>query len=834
MCCRVSKSPFTSVDHTQHAAKGGSCARGPRPEELQFSLALQFIPFAKVLDSVMTKAPSSAASLSDTPILTRGRHFTDDQHRVISLRGFNVSAASKLPTSPDGLTRLDAETWFDHRNVSFVGRPFELSEAPHHFKRILEWGYPFVRLLVTWEALSHRGPGLADVDREYIAYVKQLVEIAGDLGLKVVVSSHQDVWSRLCGGSGAPGWTLEDAGFDLRAFHDTKAAYVHNLDDGKSATDKREISGPFVWPSGYQKLAAATMATLFWAGSIFAWKCKRVLPNDFGSEGEVQVSIQEYLQSSFINAFGMLADAIGDCDAILGFEVFNEPHRGFVELHGWDKWCYETDLHIGHYPSMLQSLALGSGYAQNVPYYVKSWPFPTKVSHYSRVDPKGKSVWSDGGECIWRSHGAWEWNEKSGKASAPRPDFFTSDPRPGSATEGSRIEWYRDCYAPFLARFADRMRRKHAGLQLWFEPIPNEFQPPWPSPEVLSALNDDQREALREAALNQRYAAQTHIQTARPSNIVFAPHFYDLNVLFAKLYKGMSVNVQGLSRGMFILKALYFGEEGLKKNYTHQLTNLVSYARSSLGELPIVVGEIGIPFDVNEGRALQSGDYTVQSQLLDALAHGMEQSKVSGWSWWNYNPHNTIENGDYWNQEDFSVVCSDSAAADRNLRPQFEQDDLYKDARCLDAIIRPYASRIAGVPVESKWDRYAIEFTLKYAESLRFQELTKTAEDGDESSPPTVIYLPRYHFQGRKLDVQVSDGHYELDLQRQIFIHTPSVRRPGTTHTIRIRALDSPYKRSALGALTFQQRAIIVVTVVVGITAILAMDRAFKQAISGR
>lgn len=27
----------------------------------------------------------------------------------------------------------------------------------------------------------------------------------------------------------------------------------------------------------------------------------------------------------------------------------------------------ETDLHIGHYPSLLQSLALGSGYAQKVP-----------------------------------------------------------------------------------------------------------------------------------------------------------------------------------------------------------------------------------------------------------------------------------------------------------------------------------------------------------------------------------------------------------------------------------------------------------------------------------
>lgn len=594
---------------------------------------------------------------------------------------------------------------------------------------------------------------------EYISYVKQLVAIADDVGLKVVVSVHQDVWSRLCGGSGAPGWTLEAAGFDLRAFHDTQSAYVHNLDDGKGSADPREISGPFVWPSGYQKLAAATMATLFWAGSIFAWHCRRALPNDFGSDTDVQVSIQEYLQSSFVNAFGLLADEIGDSPAVIGFELFNEPHRGFVELHGWDKWCYETDLHIGHYPSMLQSLALGSGYAQDVPYYVKSWPLPTRVSHHSRVDPKGKAVWSPSSECVWRSHGVWEWDEKTQKAKALRKDYFTHDPRPDLPTSGTKVEWYRDCYAPLLARFSERMRRKHGGLQVWFEPIPNEFHPPWPSQEVLSSLDDSERELVRKASEKQKYASQTHIETPRPSNVVFAPHFYDLNVVFSKLYNGMSVNVQGLSRGMFILKALYFGEEGLRKNYKRQLSNIVSYGRSSLGEVPIFLGEIGIPFDVNHRKAFQTGDYTIQSRLLDTLAHGMEQAKVAGWSWWNYNPHNTTAEGDYWNKEDFSVVCTEEKGRDVNLRKGFTEDELYRHARCLDAIIRPYAVRVAGVPVESKWDRYNADFTLKYAESAKFHELA------GEGAAPTVLYIPRYHFQLRRLDVQISDGRYELDLE---------------------------------------------------------------------
>lgn len=35
-------------------------------------------------------------------------------------------------------------------------------------------------------------------------------------------------WSRYSGGSGAPGWTFEIAGLDIRAFKETGAAYVHN------------------------------------------------------------------------------------------------------------------------------------------------------------------------------------------------------------------------------------------------------------------------------------------------------------------------------------------------------------------------------------------------------------------------------------------------------------------------------------------------------------------------------------------------------------------------------------------------------------------------------
>jgi hypothetical protein len=42
--------------------------------------------------------------------------------------------------------------------LSFVGRPFPLSEADEHFGRLRRWGFNFLRWNVAWEALEHEGP----------------------------------------------------------------------------------------------------------------------------------------------------------------------------------------------------------------------------------------------------------------------------------------------------------------------------------------------------------------------------------------------------------------------------------------------------------------------------------------------------------------------------------------------------------------------------------------------------------------------------------------------------------------------------------------------------
>jgi hypothetical protein len=361
--------------------------------------------------------------------------FRDDAGRVLLLRGVNLGGDSKVPTVPDGATH-HSEGFFDHRMVSFVGRPFPLADAHEHFARLKSWGLTTLRFLVTWEAIEHAGPGL--YDSEYLDYLQQVVHQASEMGFTVFIDPHQDVWSRFSGGDGAPGWTLEAVGFDMTRFADTCACIVHQTH-----------GDPFshlVWPTNLGRLASATMFTLFFGGNDFA---PHLLIGD--------EPVQEYLQRHYIDALTQVAQRLRGIPGVVGFETFNEPSHGYI---GWkDLAAYDSPLRADYQPTPLQSFALGDGLEQEVDFWTMG--LGARLRGHRRMNDAHVRAWKDGAACIWRTEGVWDVNA-DGQAILLKPDYFTR-------VAGHDVNFAQDYLVPFLRRYTDAMRMTDPSALIFVE-----------------------------------------------------------------------------------------------------------------------------------------------------------------------------------------------------------------------------------------------------------------------------------------------------------------------------------------------------------------------------
>ncbi len=404
-------------------------------------------------------------------IHTDGSHFKDEHGITLLLRGVNLGGSSKVPFMPNGATSFH-EGFFEHRHVSFVGRPFPLEEADEHFTRLRSWGFTFLRFLVTWEAIEHAGPGI--YDEAYLEYVYQVVKKAGDYGLSLFIDPHQDVWSRFSGGDGAPGWTLEAVGFDMTRFSATGAAVVH-------ATH----GDPFpkmIWPTNSSKLAAATMFTLFFGGDDFAPALK--------IEGE---PVQAYLQRHYIHAIQQVALRLKGLPHVIGYDTMNEPLRGYI---GWrDLNAAGGLLSLGASPTPYQSMLLGAGLSQEVDCW-KLGIASIKRDGTRLLNPEQQCAWREGQHCIWRQHGVWDF-DAAGIPHLLRPNYFAQ-------VNGRAVDFSQDYYRPFANRFADAIHAIDTNALIFIETETGKAPPRWSADDA--------------------------------PHIVYAPHWYDAMVLFKKDY----------------------------------------------------------------------------------------------------------------------------------------------------------------------------------------------------------------------------------------------------------------------------------------------------------
>ncbi len=618
-----------------------------------------------------------------------GRWIKDEHGRTLLLRGVNLGGSSKVPYQPDGASHLRS-TLDDHRALTFVGRPFPLDEADEHFRRLKQWGLTFVRFLITWEAIEHTGPG--QYDEDYLDYVAALARKAGEYGILLFIDPHQDVWSRMTGGDGAPGWTLEAVGFEPQNFLATGAAMVHGW-----------YGDPFprmIWSTNYTKLACATMFTLFFAGNDFA---PHVL-----IDGE---PVQEYLQRHYIASVCRVVERLKGLPNVVGYDSLNEPSEGWI---GWRDLARPAGLlQAGESPTPLQAMALGEGLPQRVNVYTMGFTGARVVAN-NVLNPLGERAWQSGRGCIWREHGVWDVGA-DGQPTLLRPAYF-------SEVNGRAVDFNRDYMRPFINRFAQSVRAMDPQALIFAEWTVESPPPKWGPQDA--------------------------------ANIVCAPHWYDNVTLYFKNFSSaFNIDIQ--------TRRPVLGIRNIRQMFARQLRQIRQNCWDNIGDAPVLIGEFGIPFDMGNRQAYQTGDFARQVQALDASYSALDANLLHS-TLWNYTADNSNARGDLWNGEDLSIFSRDQRR---------DATDIDSGGRALPACVRPYARCTAGEPLRMSFDLRSRTFELEFR-----HDPAVTA--------PTEIFLPRLHYPHGGV-VQVSDGEYELREAEQMLIYRHSPAQ--TLHSLMVR-----------------------------------------------
>ena len=585
----------------------------------------------------------------------RNNIILDDEGRTLILRGVNLGGDSKIPFAPPG---CEIEPSFlERQTVSFVGRPFPLEDAESHFQRLKKAGMTFLRLVVTWEAIEHEGPGI--YDEEFLAYLRKILLIAESKGISVFIDPHQDVWSRWTGGDGAPAWTMEKLGMDLDLLDKCGAAITRQRYGIYHKSKKHPDGDPFpkmIWPSNYNRYAAATMFSLFFAGKTYA--------PDLLVDGE---NVQDWLQGRYIAAFKHAQRRLKNCAAIAGWGSMNEPHFGFIGQQSL-KLIEDIMIPVGPRPTPWQTIRAASGYPVKVPVYGYS-SFGKRISHYEIFNPDGVSLFKEGFSCPWKQAGIWK--DDDGTPKLLRIDHF-------SQYQGRLPEFTDDFLKPFIVKYINVMKEADERSFFFIEGIPNST----------------------------RASSHPSWNSSDPDNVINAFHWYDGLSLFTKSFRPwFNINID--------TEKPILGRKKVKKYFTECLAKGAALTKEKMRNIPCLLGEFGLAFDLNNRKGIKTGDYLLHEEALTMYYDAVDANLLHS-TLWNYSASNTNKYGDCWNDEDLSIFSEGRERADAGWK-------------------RPYPMATAGEPLSFVWIRKNNEFIFRFNADR-------------EIKAPSIIYLPTEFF----------------------------------------------------------------------------------------
>lgn len=395
------------------------------------------------------------------------------------------------------------------------------------------------------------------------------------------------------------------------------------------------------------------------------------------------VPVQDWLQGHYVAAIKQVALRLRDLDNVIGYDTYNEPNNGYIgvaDLRAPDSYMQFVGRHAA--PNAL------------LPSY---WDLIQAASGFSPEKPTvpANRLWADGAEDIWRKYGVW--NLVNGKPKLLRPDYFAKIN--GQAPDFTRF------VAALQRRIGTEMAKVAPGALILQEP----------------AIGDPNNLALGLPA------------------VVAEPHWYDGVVLMSKRYEP---NVTYAMKGWpSTEEERLTGRDAIQAEYLKRVHDLIGLAHL-MGGIPTLIGETGVPYDMNDKRAYKTGDFSDQATLAGLMYETLDETLAS-YLIWNYTADNTNAEGDHWSQEDFSIYSPDqrSNPADTN-----------SGGRTLKQVVRPYPIATAGTPVSMSFDPASRVFEYCFGADPKVK-----AE--------TVIFVPQYQYP-RGYRVEVKNARYAMQPKR--------------------------------------------------------------------
>jgi hypothetical protein len=257
---------------------------------------------------------------------------------------------------------------------------------------------------------------------------------------------------------------------------------------------------------------------------------------------------------------------------------------------------------------------------------------------------------------------------------------------------------------------------------------------------------------------------------------VYVPHWYDGLTLVQKTWKNYNVDVIGLKRGKYgngplkYVRALRVGEKSIRKCFQEQLGTLQHEGRDRVGEYPCLLGEIGIPYDMNQNSstsftsssiirtlfsylclgAFDSGEEIIndpsspQNRAMDACLNALEGNLLN-YTLWNYVSDNSSKWGDQWCGEDLSL---------------WQRAPDGTNARDIPAIHRPHPRRTAGTPQSIE----SITATEKQPATFKYSCIPNV-----DTKHATEIYVPEKYFPASLTSVTLSSGTWNIAEQTDTY-----------------------------------------------------------------